>query len=81
LFEEGNQMTNNMTVLELDDLYYSRHTDGANLLELKSIRSLQESKMRELPLEERQRLTKQIRDRYFDKMLSASVRTMLQTRK
>lgn len=67
----------NMTVQELDDLYYDRLANGANLLELKSIRMVQEAKMMELPQEERQRLTKLIRDRYFSKMLTPSARKVL----
>ncbi|PWK11332.1 hypothetical protein [Tumebacillus permanentifrigoris] len=74
-------MQNNMTVLELDDFYYTRHSNGANLLELRDIRTQQEAKIRELPLEERQRLTKRIRERYIDQMLSSSARSMLQSKK
>jgi len=72
-------MLHNMTVTELDDLYYTRHADGANLQELKSIRYMQETKIRELPLDERKRMTKEIRDRYVSKMLAPSAHIMLQT--
>ncbi|KEO81655.1 hypothetical protein [Tumebacillus flagellatus] len=66
-----------MTVHELEELYYARLAAGADLLELKSIRTLQEAKLRKLPLEERAQLTREIRNRYFEKVLSPSARDLL----
>lgn len=66
-----------MSVLELDDLYYRLHAEGATLQDLKAVRSVQERKMMELSPEERNRLRKAIRDRFVDSMLSPSLRRSL----
>ncbi|HEU4962392.1 MAG TPA: hypothetical protein VFV52_00820 [Bacilli bacterium] len=66
-----------LSVLELDELYYRLHNEGATLQDLKAVRAVQESKLKELPKEERCRLRKEIFSRFAERLLSEDVRQML----
>lgn len=70
-----------MTVLELDDFYYVRYAEGANLQELKRIRIVQEAKIQKLPEAERLKIQLQIRERYQKTLLSPSAQSFLHSKR